>query len=274
MKNNYPWYDSNWLNSYVQAKQIIKENYPSLLNNFIESTDVLKVRQDFQAIKYEHTFDRETLLEVNNFIRELQQSELGKQELFSFGRLLIHDHPFFNQLQNKFVDLVSEAAQEQVEPYYNFLSLYNNLGVCDVHMDAVYSKWTLDICIDQSDIWPIYMSQIVPWPENIKTVSEDWMNQIKDDPENKFKKYELKPGEGIVFGGSSQWHYRDRILREKKENYCHLIFFHFIPKGTRDIVDPSKWAGLFGVPELSDLEDGKSGSPMVSLSEFHDRKSI
>ena len=77
--------------------------------------------------------------------------ELEKQELFNFGRLVVHDHPYFNQIQNTMTDLVSEIAQEPVEAYYNFLSLYNNLGVCEVHMDALSAKWTLDVCINQSD---------------------------------------------------------------------------------------------------------------------------
>jgi hypothetical protein len=267
MKNNYPWYDSIWLNSYVQAKNIIKEKYPSLLDEFIETIDVLKVRPDFQTIKYQNVFDKKTLSEVSEFVKKLKSSELEKQELFNFGRLIVHDHPFFNQLQNTFVDFVSEVVQEPVESYYNFLSLYNNLGVCDVHMDAAYSKWTLDICIDQSDVWPIYLSQVLPWPENFKPSDKDWREQIKKDPENNFMKYTLESGEAIVFGGSNQWHFRDRILRKSNENFCHLIFFHFIPKGTRDIVDTSKWASMFGVPELAQLESGKSGDAVSSLSE-------
>lgn len=35
--------------------------------------------------------------------------------------------------------------------------------------------------------------------------------------------------------------------------FCELLFFHFIPAGTRDLVMPSNWARIFGVPQLAGL---------------------
>jgi len=268
MKNNYPWYDSQWLNSYVQAKKLIKQHYPALLEEFIQTMDVFKTRPDFQVKKLSNILDEVTLQEIKELTENLLTDELEKQELFKFGRLVEHDHPYFNKMQKTFTELVSEIVQEPVEPYYNFLSLYNNLGVCEVHMDALSAKWSLDICIDQSEPWPIYLSQVLPWPENLNNIGNNWESQIINDTGNNFSEYNLKPGEGIVFAGSSQWHYRDRIIQKRKTNYCHLIFFHFIPKGTRDIVDPSKWAGLFGVPELQQLADSKDDYSVYSIPEL------
>ena len=31
-------------------------------------------------------------------------------------------------------------------------------------MDAPDAKWTLDLCNEQSDAWPIHFSRIMPWP--------------------------------------------------------------------------------------------------------------
>ena len=272
MKNNYPWYDSQWLNSYVQAKSIIKQHNPALLEEFVNTTNLLRTRSDFQVTKLPNVFNEVTLAETRELIEVLQTDELEKQELFQFGRMVVHDHPYLNRLQKIFTDLVSEIAQEPVEPYYNFLSLYNNLGVCGVHMDAPYAKWTLDICIDQSESWPIYFSSVQPWPESFKHSGNDWETRIKDDPENNFSKYNLEIGEGVVFSGSSQWHYRNRILNERKNNYCHLAFFHFIPKGAQRIVDPSQWASLFGVPELAQITDGKSETTAYTVSEIFNKQ--
>jgi len=172
---------------------------------------------------------------------------------FDFGRLVVHDHPFFNQIQNTITDVVSEIVQEPVEPYYNFLSLYNNFGVCKVHMDALFAKWTLDVCIDQSEPWPIYLSQVLPWPENLTHDGEEWESEITNDPDNIFSEYKLNIGESIIFSGSSQWHYRERIIQKKQQNFCHLIFFHFIPEGTREIIEPTNWARLFKTPELTKM---------------------
>lgn len=266
-KNNYPWYDSQWLNVYVQAKELIKHHYPSaLLEEFVTTMDVLKTRTDFQVVKQERVFDEKILVETRKLIGKLFSDELEKEEFFNFGRLVIHDHTYFNQLQNTVTDLVSEVTQELVEPYYNFLALYNNFGVCKVHMDALFAKWTLDLCIDQSELWPIYLSQVLPWPENLNYVEEDWESKIKNNPDNNFSEYNLEVGGGIIFSGSSQWHYLERILQKQQQNYCHLIFFHFIPKGTREIVDPANWASLFSVPELAKMVDEIGETSTISRS--------
>ncbi len=36
------------------------------------------------------------------------------------------------------------------------------------HMDAPDAMWTLDICLEQSEPWPISFSQPVDWPENFQ----------------------------------------------------------------------------------------------------------
>jgi hypothetical protein len=36
-----------------------------------------------------------------------------------------------------------------------------------------------------------------------------------------------------------------------RQSHCDVLFFHFIPKGTSELVQPDNWARLFGVPELS-----------------------
>jgi hypothetical protein len=143
---------------------------------------------------------------------------------------------------------------EPVEPCYNFLSLYNNLGVCAVHMDAPSAKWTLDYCIEQSAPWPIYLSQVRPWPEAWQCEEgADWEALIKSDSQNRFRSYELREGHAIVFAGSSQWHYRERIPRQSKNNFCHLLFFHFVPSGAQHLTRVTRWAEHFGIPELAQV---------------------
>ena len=164
---------------------------------------------------------------------------------------MIHNHPFFNQLQVELKDFVSQAVGEQVEASYNFLSLYNNFGVCAVHMDAPLAKWTLDVCIEQSHPWPIYFSQAQPWPEDFSCNMQDWELSIKQDPANQFTAYSLQEGEAIIFSGSSQWHYRERIPKQAQQNYCHLVFFHFYPTGMRKVLDPKNWVDVFDIAELS-----------------------
>ena len=250
----YPWYDSNWLTDYVRVKNYIKQHYREKYPEFFAAFEPLRTRHDFETIKLDNVFDRQTLQDARNIIQNLKSQEREKHEFFSFGRLVVHDLSFFNDLQQSLTDLVSKAVKEPVEPYYNFLSLYNNFGLCQVHMDAPEAKWTLDCCIEQSEPWPIYFSQVQSWPEAFKSRDKNWQEQIINDPNNIFSAYSLEEREGLIFSGSSQWHYRERIPQTTQKSFCHLVFFHYIPKGTREIIDPQNWSDLFDIPDLKSLE--------------------
>src|SRR5882672_7817793 len=119
-------------------------------------------------------------------------------EIKRFGRLIVHDHPTFAELHRNLVAKVSALVGEAVEPSYNFLCLYTRLGICEPHLDAPSAKWTLDVCIDQSEPWPIYFSQIVPWPEARVDMGGDWQSTIKHSPELAFQPKVLTPGNGVV----------------------------------------------------------------------------
>lgn len=256
----FPWYDSSWLAAYMRARDIIQASCPKHLESFIAAFEPFQTSQDFQVVNCPQVFSHQKLAEIRALIKEIQTEAYAKHEIFSFGRLVMQDLPYFNQVQSELTNMVSVAVGEEVEPRYNFLSLYNNLGVCKVHLDAPSAKWTLDVCIDQSEVWPIHFSQTVAWPENFKYGGTDWENYIKKDPGIQFSSYDLTPGNGIIFSGSSQWHYRDRIVRVSKENFCHLVFFHYIPKDTNALTNPEKWASYFNIPELAALQHYESRS--------------
>ncbi len=173
----------------------------------------------------------------------------------AFGRFVKWDLPYMTTLQEQIADQVSDLVGEQVEPCYNFLSLYKELGVCGVHMDAPFSKWTVDLCIQQSAQWPIHFSKIVPWPEEWTAPDKDWEDQVKSDPANAFESFAMQEGEALIFSGSSQWHYRNAIERLQDANFCHLLFFHYIPAGTKALTRPANWKDLFDIPDLAVLEN-------------------
>ncbi len=251
--NQFPWYDSPWLSSYVAAKAFLAKNYPQKLPEFTGAFDVLRTASEFCVKEMPPLFDEPTQEKMRDLIKQLTKEQSEKHEVLSFGRLIVHDHKFFNHLQHTIMDLVSEAVNEPLEPSYNFLSLYNNLGICGLHLDAPSAKWTVDYCIEQSAPWPIHFSQVQPWPEDWTDVADDWQDQVKNDPSNRFESFTLQSGQAIVFSGSSQWHYRDRIQQRIRSNFCHLLFFHFRPKGTRGLTKPEKWADLFRIPELAEV---------------------
>jgi hypothetical protein len=249
----FPWYDSPWLQAYVRAKAIIREVCPAALVDFEQALSVLQAPRDFQVEHLRSVLTPEEIEAVHEVVSGLRQEDYERHELFQFGRLVVHDHPEFTRLQHKFTSRVSELAGEELEPSYNFLSLYNNLGVCMPHMDAPNAKWTLDICVDQSEPWPISFSQPVRWPEEFHGNRDSWHSQILEDPSLEFSTFAPQVNEAIFFAGGNQWHYRDRIARTKAENFCHLLFFHFIPAGCAELVDPANWSEIFDISELAGL---------------------
>jgi hypothetical protein len=247
----FPWYDAWWLTSYWRARDHLAQHHPGVLPDFLEAMSVFRTPADFRVIKLADVFtdaEHAMLVTVANKVLE-KPAEM--HELFTFGRLVLHNHPSLNELQYALTDRMSEWVGEAVQPCYNFLSLYNNLGVCEPHLDAPQAKWTLDYCIRQSEPWPIRFSQILDWPEPWKGGFENWQEKVLTSDAHEFSAEVLQEKEALVFSGSSQWHYRERISREKAENFCHLVFFHFIPAGQRQLVDPGNWAEIFGIPALA-----------------------
>jgi hypothetical protein len=188
---------------------------------------------------------------IREVVRAIPRDKYEMHELKSFGRFIVHDYPEITALQATLVDQVSEWAGEAVEPSYNFLSLYSRMGVCEPHLDSPSAKWTLDICVDQSEPWPIQFSQIVPWPEHRPRLSDDWRQEIIADGTLQFSSLLLDPGDAILFSGSSQWHYRDALPRDGTKRFCDLLFLHFIPRGAGEIVVAKNWPDLFNIPELA-----------------------
>ena len=255
MSKRYPWYDSGWLELYVIAKDFIRRSHPEKLHDFVHAFDVFRTDPAFSIKKVAKPFDESIVSELKAITKKVDVTKAPDHELSDFGRFVVYDEPYADKLQDDMTGLVSELVGEQVEPCYNFLSLYWEMGVCGVHMDAPFAKWTLDYCIEQSDVWPIHFSKIVPWPESGIETGEGWQDKIKSDPENKFESYEMQEGEALIFSGCSQWHYREPIERRNQSNFCNLLFFHYIPAGTSELTKPVNWKDLFDIPELAGLEN-------------------
>ena len=253
MTHKIQWYDSVWLSKYLAAKEYIAKYHPEKLEGFIARLNVLQTDPNFKVKELPGLFSQADLELFKKTINDIPMNSMELHEVKRFGRFIVHDHPVFLKIQADLTDRVSEWVGEEVEPCYNFLSLYSRMGICEPHIDAPEAKWTLDICIDQSEPWPIHFSQIVPWPEQHGEIGEDWQQNIKNDPNLHFETKVLEPGNAILFAGSSQWHYRDALPQTTNRGFCNLLFFHYIPKGSSEIVKPKNWARIFYIPELADI---------------------
>jgi len=249
--NRFNWYDSKFLRRFEAARRYLAIVRPDRVEGFASAFDVLRTDPGFQTKCLEPVFDAATFQELIETVHALPRVSLQDHEAESFGRSLIRRHPFFTRLQSSLTERVSELVGEAVTPAYNFLSLYGGEGRCDPHLDQPLSKWTLDICVEQSVDWPIHFSQVVDWPTESAAYGTT-IDDLRANPSLRFESVVLKPHSGAIFSGSSQWHFRDP-LNGSKADYCTLLFLHYLPKGAEPLADPDQWAKHFDLPELKIL---------------------
>jgi hypothetical protein len=252
------WYDSIWLGQYFATQDFLRRAAPEKLAGFEDAMRVFRCAPGYDTTVMRGLFDGDKLAEMRTIVRAIPKDAFEMHELRNFGRLVVHDWPDFNAMQAGLVDLVSELAGTRVECSYNFLSLYTHRGVCEPHLDAPAATWTLDVCIDQSAPWPIHFSRIIEWPDPGFDPGEDWQAVIKQDASLAFRSATLEPGDALLFTGPNQWHYRDPYADAGGKPSCDLVFFHFIPSGTAELVDPANWPRLFDVPGLAAVVGGAS----------------
>lgn len=244
-----PWYDAHFLRFFETAKLYLAAVRPDALERFEAGFAPLRTPPDFAVREIEGIFTPAILDDVRHEVASLPAATLELHELATFGRHVVHDHPPFLALQKAMTAQVSALAGCDLEPGYNFLSLYGNAGRCRLHMDHPVSMYTLDICIDQDVEWPIWFSEVIDWPDRHALAHFDAERVRQSVP---LTPYVLRPNNAILFSGSGQWHYRDAM---PAPGFCNLLFFHYFPKGCLDLVESSNWPGLFDIPELEPLID-------------------
>jgi hypothetical protein len=248
--HKFNWYDSNFRRNFEAAKNFLAIVAPDRAEEFDAAFDVLRTDPNYRVQLIDAVFDPATFEEIVETVHALPYVGLEHYESATFGRSLLRRHPLFTRLQASLADRVSELVGERVSPCYNFLSLYRGCGRCEPHLDSPDAKWTLDICIEQSVEWPIFFSQVIDWPSG--KAEGVTIEELRADPALKFESVVLTPNRAAIFSGSAQWHFREPIAG-KRTDYCHLLFFHYVPEGAGPLVDPKQWAAHFGIPELDVL---------------------
>jgi hypothetical protein len=81
----------------------------------VEAFKVFHTRPDFAVKLLEKPFDDNTLSEIKRVANSLRPTDLELHEARRFGRFIVHDHPFFTELQQRLIGPVSEAAGESVQ---------------------------------------------------------------------------------------------------------------------------------------------------------------
>jgi hypothetical protein len=250
MTSKLPWYDSQWLLRYLRSKEFLATRHPTRVEEFVAAFDPLRTRSSFRERLLDGAFDEAELALIRTVVQSVDPSQLEMHEVGSHGRLVVHDHPTLVELQSKLVPRVEELVEEAVEVSYNFLAFYTQRGFCRPHLDAPEAKWTLDLCIEQTEPWPIHFSDVVPWPERFRDTDAEWKGEVE---RHAFRSYAMEPGQALMFSGSSQWHYRDGFPGTDPRGSCTLLFFHFFPVGARELLDWESWERRFDAPGLGEV---------------------
>lgn len=243
------WYDAHFHRRFQVARLYLAQVRPDVVEDFEHGFDRLLPPPSFATTAIGDLFDTATQQQIREHARAIPAELRKTYEIKDFGRHIVHDDPWFVALQAQLLPRISDLVGIALDTGYNFLSLYGGTGKCDPHMDEPTSMFTLDYCIEQSEDWPIWFSRVTNWP-TLETMQGWDPHSIKADPALAFRPHVIRPGQALLFNGSSQWHYRDRI---SSGGFCSLLFFHYYPKGCDDLIAPQGWARHFAIPELEPL---------------------
>lgn len=144
-------------------------------------------------------------LAVSDFIeasareRDMRERQEG---LFDpvFGRFWVHGHWYFEHLHRTHVIEVAKGIWgESIKPSYCGVSLYcTDWSICPPHFDRPQCKYSIDLCLRQDDVWPLYVDG---------------------------QAYDLEPNQALAYSGTDNFHWRDRV---RAGNRVTMAFFHFV----------------------------------------------
>ena len=151
----------------------------------------------------------------------------------NFTRRYIHNDSFFAHVHGQLSEFASERVGKKLIPSYSFLSMYDENGVCPLHIDRPQCHFTLDYLIRQSptEAWPIYIAD--PMDDDQRDATD--RNKHPDTAEEiekvkasaHWNQVDLLPNDAVIYSGTNSWHYRDRL----QEGTADLVFFHFVEEG-------------------------------------------
>jgi hypothetical protein len=178
-------------------------------------------------------FDPATHEAIQAFLDERIPLMPVNEDRERFVRTYAHNVPFFVKIHQQLADLASDLFGEPVKPSYSFLSMYQDNGICPLHIDRPQCRYTIDYLIRQTqpEPWPILIGEHMTDGQRAVFENQDALFPIQSDEieariaAEKWSRVELKPNDAVCYSGTHSWHYRPDRLRGTAD----LVFFHFVP---------------------------------------------
>ena len=111
----FPWYDSKWLSSYVQARSFLAHSSTPRSSMRVRAGVVgVPHRAEVPPVQLDRVFDDQVLdRDPPDRCRRTRWRSWSCTNWRSFGRFVVHDDPFFVELQYGVVDLVSRLGRRR-----------------------------------------------------------------------------------------------------------------------------------------------------------------
>ena len=104
------WYDAHFLMFFEAAKRFIALVRPDRRDAFVQGFDVLRTPRNFAVREVVDVFPAETQEHIRATVAAIARDQLEDDEVAGFGRHVVHDHPFFTELQETLTARVSQWA--------------------------------------------------------------------------------------------------------------------------------------------------------------------
>jgi hypothetical protein len=169
---------------------------------------------------------------MQKFCLDLYKNGRIEHDTEDYHRKFVHNHQAFQIYHHKkFQKIASGYFEEPLKPSYCFTSMYDKSeGFCPYHTDRAQCYRTVDLCINQNEAWPIYVASK---ETDIKYDYSYYMSK-QEYYRSLGEQYLLEPGDALLYSGTQFPHWREKI---QHDNFCHLAFFHFVPKDFQDGLD-------------------------------------
>ena len=150
-----------------------------------------------------------------------------------FVRRYRHNDSFFVAIHQQLGEFASDLFGEKLKPSYVFLSMYENDGICPLHIDRPQCYRTIDYLIrqDDPDPWPIHIGGLHT-DEEIAALYEAGEGHPEGSAIDEriwaetWETALINPNDAVCYSGTHQWHYRSQRLKGRAD----LAFFHFVPE--------------------------------------------
>lgn len=189
------------------------------------SDDVTIVRGLFDADAYKHLLDW-----LDTSVKYLPLGLDTEQ----FVRTYAHNPPYLVGIHKQLADFASETFGQKLKPSYVFLSMYQDNGICPLHIDRPQCFRTIDLLLRSTaaEAWPIRIGQTLTDDERI-AIQESGKGHPETDEDiqavidsQEWTDVNLNPNDAVLYSGTHQWHYRPHRLKGTAD----LAFFHFVPE--------------------------------------------